>query len=178
MDRFATGPFRTFTSIASTKIAAYTSPRRRADHSFNSSMTLSMIRNVVSFEIDARQICTKCAPISPAVSRFAYSDSETSSTLFGCHRHFFTVYGSNVPSRRLGASIVTIRVASVDTFLGRVEPRYMHSPIHDQDRNGSPRVRGARSVLIQSGQEHVLLSSLRIPSGPVKARPCSLVNPD
>lgn len=61
MGGFATCPSRIFTTIdwgtshevGTMKIAAYTSFRGRADHSFISSTTLSVTREIVYFDTDA-----------------------------------------------------------------------------------------------------------------------------
>jgi hypothetical protein len=51
--RFATWPSRTFTTIASMKIATYTGSSGRCDHYSISATTLSVIRDTVSFDTDA-----------------------------------------------------------------------------------------------------------------------------
>src|SRR5919205_22109 len=51
--RLATWPSRTFTTIASMKIATYTESNGRFDHSSISVTTLSVIRDTVSFDTDA-----------------------------------------------------------------------------------------------------------------------------
>jgi hypothetical protein len=53
MGRFPTCPSRTFTTIASRNTAAYTPLRGRLAQSFISSITLSVIREIVSLLTEA-----------------------------------------------------------------------------------------------------------------------------
>ena len=107
------------------KIAAYTPCNGREAHACISSTTLSVIREIVSLEIDAPYTSAKCALISPVVNPLAYKEIAIASTSLRRRCRFFTITGSNVAARSRGTSISTFPAASVRTVLGRVPLRML-----------------------------------------------------
>ena len=105
------------------KIAAYTACNGREAHTCISSTTRSVIREIVSLEIDTPYTSAKCALISPVVNPRANNDNTTASTSFRRRCRFLTMTGSNVPSRSRGTSITTSPAAGVVTVLARVPLR-------------------------------------------------------
>ena len=88
-----------------------------------SSSTLSVIRETVSLLTEAPYTSAKWALISPVVNPRAYSDNTTASTSLSRRCRFFTITGSNVPSRSRGISTCTGPALSVNTVLVRVPLR-------------------------------------------------------
>lgn len=85
--------------MASMKIAAYTACSGRADQPCISSTTWSVIREIVSFEIEAPYTSAKCALTCPVVEPLAYNEIATASTSLRRRCRFLTTTGLNVPAR-------------------------------------------------------------------------------
>ena len=66
------------------------------------STTVSVIREIVSLEIDAPYTSAKCAEISPVVNPLAYNEIATASTSFSRRCRFLTITGAKVPARSRG----------------------------------------------------------------------------
>jgi len=82
--------------------AAYTPSSGLEHHACISSTTASVIREIVSLQIEAPYTSAKCAEISPVVNPFAYNEIATASTSDRRRCRFATITGSNVPARSRG----------------------------------------------------------------------------